>query len=145
MRRLVPELWRFGEPIGTRPVAASWSPDLDGFAESHCVESLEYLEPPRGLLAGPLRLLARQPAAGFALSARASCDPDPAAPSDTEIALFAHSVLVAAAALASAIATAILAGAVPAGLSSAREALHPAAALAELEKRGVRVSSRASR
>jgi hypothetical protein len=141
LRRLIPELWRFGEPIGARPVVASWSPDLDGFAESHCVESLDYLEPPRGLIGRSLAAFARPPSAGFALAATASCDPDPAAPPAAELSLFAHNVLVAAAALASAITAAILDGAVPAGLSTAREALHPALALGELEKRGVRISS----
>jgi hypothetical protein len=49
-------------------------------------------------------------------------------------------VLIPAAALASAITGAILEGTVPAGLSTAREALHPALLLGELEKRGVRIS-----
>jgi len=142
LRRLVPELWRFAEPIGACPVVPSWSPELSGFAESHCVETLEYLEPPRGAIGRSLRLLvARQPSAGFALAATASCDPDPASPPTAEIALFAHNLLIPAAALASAITGAILEGVVPAGLSTAREALHPATLLGELEKRGVRISA----
>ncbi len=143
LRRALPELWRFAEPIGARPVAASWSPDLDGFAESHCVDALDYLEPPSGVLGRALRIAAAAPGAGFALAATASCDPDPAAPPTAGIALFAHNVLVAAAAHASAITAAILAGAVHAGFSTPREALHPVAALTELEKRGVRISWRA--
>ncbi len=141
LRRLVPELWRFAEPVGACPVMPSWSPDLDGFAESHCVETLDYLEPPRGAIGRSLRLLvAGQPKPGFALAASACCDPDPAAPASAEIALFAHNVLIPAAALASAITGAILEGTVPAGLSTPREALHPALLLGELEKRGVRIS-----
>ena len=70
LRRLVPELWRFAEPIGACPVVPSWSPELSGFAETHCVETLEYLEPPRGAIGRGLRLLvARQPSAGFATCA----------------------------------------------------------------------------
>ena len=142
LRRLLPELWRFAEPIGACPVVPSWSPDLTGFAESHCVETLDYLEPPRGVIGRSLRLLvARQPSAGFGIAATASCDPDPASPPTAEIALFAHNLLIPAAALASAITGAILEGTVPAGLSTAREALHPAVALGELEKRGVRISA----
>jgi hypothetical protein len=142
LRRLLPELWRFAEPIGACPVVPSWSPDLEGFVESHCVETLDYLEPPRGVLGRSLRLLvARQPGAGFGLAATASCADDPAAPPTAGIALFAHSALVAASALASVLTTAILDGAVPAGLSTAREALHPALALGELEKAGVRISA----
>lgn len=142
LRRLLPEIWRFAEPIGACPVVPSSSPDLEGFAESHCVETLTYLEPPRGALGRSLRrLVALQPDAGFALAATASCDPDPAAPPTAGIALFAHNVLIPAAALAATLASAILDGSVPAGLSTPREALHPAIALGELEKRGVRISS----
>jgi len=133
--RWLPELWRFADPIGVRPVVPGASPDLEGFVESHCVETLEFLEPPRGLIGRSwYRLAARGPETGFALAARA----EPAA----SIELSAASPLVAAAALASAIVAAILTGGVvPAGLSAPREALNPAFALAELEKRGVRVSA----
>ncbi|MGH9886919.1 MAG: hypothetical protein ACREBE_15415, partial [bacterium] len=134
--------WRFAAPIGRRPVVPSTSFDLEGFAESHCVGRLDYLEPPRGALGRSLRrLVARQPDAGFGLAAVASCDADPAAPASAGIELFAQSPLIPAAALAGALASAILAGRVPAGLSTPREALNPVAALAELEKRGVRVSA----
>jgi len=142
LRRLLPELWRFAEPIGMRPVAPSFSPDLEGFAESHCVETLSYLEPSRGVIGRSLRrLVARQPDAGFGLAATASCDPDPAAPPTAGIELFAHNTLIPAAAIACALSVAILEGRVPAGLSTPREVLHPASALGELEKRGVRISA----
>jgi len=142
LRRLLPELWRFAEPIGMRPVVASSSPDLEGFAASHCVETLRYLEPPRGVIGRSLRrLVAPKPDAGFGLAATAACDPDPAAPPTAAIELFAQNALIPAAALAGSLVAAILDGRVPAGLSTPREAIHPAVALGDLEKRGVRVSS----
>ena len=126
----------------TTTVVPSSSPDLEGFAESHCVETLSYLEPPRGVIGRSLnRLAARRSATGFGLAAMAACDPDPAAPPTARIELFAENLVIPAAALASAITVAILEGRVPAGLSTAREALHPAVALGELEKRGVRISA----
>ncbi len=133
--RWLPELWRFADPIGVRPVLPGFSADLEGFAESHCVDTLEFLEPPRGWLGRSLqRLAGHGAAAGFALEALAE--------PEASIEVFAASPLVAAAALASTIVAAILAGGVvPAGLSAPREALNPAFALAELEKRGVRVSA----
>lgn len=142
LARWVPELWRFAAPIGRRPVVRATSFDLEGFAESHCVGELVYSEPPRGLLGRSLRrLVARQPDAGFGLAAVASCDADPAAPPTAGIELFAQSALIPAAALAGSLASAILEGRVPAGLSTPREALNPVVALAELEKRGVRLSA----
>jgi hypothetical protein len=141
LRRLLPELWRFAAPIGMRPVMPSFSPDLEGFAESHCVETLTFLAPPPGVISRSLtRLVARQSDAGFGLAATAACDPDPAAPPTLEIELYAEDIMTPAAALAAALTDAILEGRVPAGLSTPREALHPAIALGELEKRGVRIS-----
>jgi len=143
LARWLPELWRFAEPIGTRPVAPSFSPDLDGFAESHCVDELVYLEPPRGLIVRSLgRLVAQSPDARFGLAALASCDPDPRAEPTAGIELFAPNAVLPAAALAGILTAAILSGGgVPAGLSTPREALNPAFALTELEKRSVRISA----
>lgn len=138
--RWIPELWRFAEPIGTRPVVPSHSADLDGFAESHCVSDLVYLEPPRGVLGrGLRRIVSGQTDAGFALAATASLESDPETKPAASLELFAQSALIPAAAIGSALCAAILDGRVPAGLSAPREALNPATALAELEKRGVRV------
>jgi len=142
LARWVPELWRFAAPIGRRPVVPSMSFDLEGFAASHCVGELVYLEAPRGVLGRSLRrLVARQPDAGFGLAATASCDADPARAPTAGIELFAQSPLIPAAALAGSLVAAILEGRVSAGLSTPREALNPVVALAELEKRGVRVSA----
>jgi hypothetical protein len=130
--RWLPELWRFADPIGTRAVVPGSSPDLDGFAETHCVDELVYLEPPRGVLGRGLgRLIARTPEQGFAVSARAD---------EATLELHALNALVPAAALAGVLAAAMLEGRIPAGLSAPRDALNPSLVLAELEKRGVRVS-----
>ncbi len=142
LRRRIPELWRFSDPIGMRPLVPSSCADLDGFAESHCVESVTYLEPPRGMIGRSIgRLVSRRADSGFALAAAATCDSDPAAAATASIELYAPNVLIPAAAIATALGVAILEGRVPAGLSTPREILHPALALGELEKRGVRVSA----
>jgi hypothetical protein len=136
--RWLPELWRFAEPIGTRAVVPASTPDLEGFAESHCVDELVYLEPPRGMFGrGLRRLITRAPEAGFGLAAVA----DLPSGEQATLELFAPSPLVPAAALAGVIAGAMLEGKVPAGLSAPRDALSPTAILLELEKRGVRVSA----
>jgi hypothetical protein len=141
-RRRLPELWRFAAPIGMRAVVPSSSPDLEGFVESHCVETLTFLAPPLGVISRSLtRLVARQLDTGFGLAATAVCDSDPAAPATTGIELYAQNIMTPAAALATALTVAILEGRVPAGLSTPREVLHPAIALGELEKRGVRISA----
>jgi hypothetical protein len=85
--------------------------------------------------------MARSADPGFALAAAATTGDDPAAPPAARLELFAPSALVPAAALASALAAAILDGRVPAGLSTPREALNPSVLLAELEKRGARISA----
>jgi hypothetical protein len=137
--RRLPELWRFADPVGRRALVRSVSADLAGFAAMHCVEELEYLEPSEGALARVVaRVLARSPAAGFAVAARAFGAPGAPEPR-AEIEVSAADVLVPAAALAGAVTAALLEGRVPAGLSSAREVLPPAVALGELEKRGARV------
>lgn len=145
LRRRIPELWRFAEPIGMRPVVPSSSADLDGFCESHCVETLSYLEPPRGVIGRSLgRLVSRQAEPGFALAAIASSAPEPGAKATVSIELYAPNALIAAAALIGALGVEILEGRAPAGLSTPREVLRPAVALLALEKRGVRVSAASS-
>ena len=54
---------------------------------------------------------------------------------------YARSPLLPAAAIAGALVAGALEGALSAGLQTPREALNPALALRELEKRGVRVST----
>ena len=113
------------------------SADLDGFAESHCVAELEYLEPPtRGLARTVSRLVARGAGAGFAVAARATPPGDGPA---VELEVTAPDAISAAAALVGALCAGMLERGVPAGLSNLREALSPTLALAALEKRGARI------
>jgi hypothetical protein len=138
-----PELWRFADPIGRVALASAASADLAGFAEKHCVGELRYREPRAGTLSRALdRVLARRARAGFAVAARAFAAPDARAPA-AEVELFAADAVAPGAALVGATAAALLEGRVAAGLSLAREAISPAVALGELEKRGARVSFRA--
>jgi hypothetical protein len=138
LRRL-PEVWRFSEPVGRRAVARAASADLVGFAEMHCVEELVYLEPSEGPLARVVaRVVARSAGAGFAVGARAFTDASEREPV-AEIEVSTPDIVALAAAHAGVVAAALLEGRVPAGLSSAREALSPAVVLGELEKRGARV------
>ena len=135
--RRLPERWYFADPIGARALAPAACADLLGFAESHCVGALEYLEPPtRGLARSVAKLVARGAGAGFAVAARATPVGDGAA---VEVELTAPDPIAVAAALAGALAAAILERRVPAGLSAPRDALGPAAALTALEKRGARI------
>ena len=139
--RRLPELWRFSEPIGRRALGQAACADLTGFAESHLVGELRYLEPREGAFARAIsRVVSRGAGAGFAVAARAFAQADAREPV-AEIELLAADALTPAAALAGALTAAVLEGHVPAGLSAPREAIAPAAALGELEKRGVRVRS----
>jgi len=139
-----PELWRFADPVGRVAVASASSSDLAGFAERHCVGELRYLEPKVGPLGRALdRVLGRRAQTGFAVAARAFAAADARAPAAL-LELVAADPISPAAALAGAIAAALLEGRVAAGLSLAREAISPAAALGELEKRGARVRFSAS-
>ena len=125
---------------GTRSVRASASADLEGFAESHLVERLSYLEPPRGaLVRGIERLCSNKTEGGFALTARATMlgEREPAASVD----VCAASPLLPAAVIAGALVAAALEGTLPAGLLTPREALNPVRVLRALEKRGVRVAT----
>lgn len=137
--RRLPELWRFSDPVGRRAVASATSADLVGFAESHLVQELVYLEPREGALARAMaRVVARSAGAGFAVGARAflaASDSDPAA----EVEVSAPDILALAAAFAVAVTAAVLEGKIAPGLSTAREALSPTALLVELEKRGARI------
>jgi hypothetical protein len=140
--RLLPELWRFSDPVGRRAVASAACADLEGFAEMHCVEELEYLEPREGALGRAIaRVVSRAAGAGFAVAARAFTEARAADPA-VEIEVSAGDSLTPAAALAGALTAAVIEGRAAAGLSFAREALSPAAALGDLEKRGARVRVR---
>jgi len=142
--RRLPELWRFSAPVGRRALGASASADLAGFADSHLVGELRYLEPREGALARVVsRVVTRGGGSGFAVAAQAFAG-DANEPVD-EIEVQAPDALTPAAALVGALAAELLEGRVAAGLSAAREVLSPATALGELEKRGalVRFGSRA--
>jgi len=137
--RRLPEVWRFSDPVGRRAVASASSADLAGFAAQHLVQELDVLEPREGRLARVMaRVVARAPGSGFAVAARAFASAGARTP-DAELEVTAPDILVVAAAVAGTLTAAVLDGRVAAGLSSAREALAPAAALAELEKRGARI------
>ena len=129
LRRLVPSCGSFAEPIGARPVVPSWSPELSTASPRATASGRSTTSSRRAArsAARSRRLVAREPGAGFALAATASCDPDPAAPPTAGIELFAHNVLIPAAALASAITGAILDGAVPAGALHAARGASPGA------------------
>jgi len=141
--RLLPELWPFSDPIGRRAVSSAPCADLEGFAETHCVEELAYLEPSEGALGRVIaRVVSGAAGPGFAVAARAYASADDEEPA-AEIELSASDSLGPAAALAGALAAALVEGRVPAGISLAREAIAPAVALGELEKRGARIRVRA--
>lgn len=132
-----PRSWRFPEQIGTWPVRSTVASDLDGFADSHCVGTIQYLEVHAGPLARTAaRLLGRaQEPQQFAASAEAWAPNDRRARVEVE----APDVLAAAAVAVGAIVRAVLDGRVPAGLLTQREALNPSVLLDELEKRGFQV------
>jgi hypothetical protein len=123
----------FGPPIGNLAVRSATTADLDGFAHSHCVDRLLYLEP---LLAR--RRLLRPASSGFAVIAEARVRAGSPAP-DARLELAAPDPLLPAAAVCTALASAVLAREVPAGLLTPREARNPHTLLGSLEKRGIRV------
>ena len=139
-----PELWRFGDPIGRVAVASASSADLAGFAAKHLVGALRYLEPGTGALGRVIgRMVGAGARSGFAVGARAFATAEARDPT-AEVELVAADPIVPAAALVGALVAALLDGRVAAGLSLAREALSPAAALGELEKRGARIRFRSA-
>lgn len=133
----LPQRFAFAEPVGTLALRPSACPDLAGFAQTHCVERLIYLEPVEPLL----RIARRIPPRGFALDAQAWIRAG-GGPPDAHIEIEAADPLIPAAALAGGLVTAALARELPAGLLTPREARSPAAIVADLEKRGVRVRIR---
>ena len=138
--RWLPVRWTFAE-VGARALRASSSADLEGFAEAHCVERLSYLEPARGPLARGLdRLRGDDAELSFALAAQATLLGAEGGPT-ASVEFYARSPLLPAAAIAGALVAGALEGALSAGLQTPRDALNPALALRELEKRGVRVST----
>ena len=139
-----PELWRFGDPIGRVAVASASSADLAGFAAKHLVGALRYLEPGTGALGRVIgRMVGAGARSGFAVGARAFATAEARDPT-AEVELVAADPIGPAAALVGALVAALLDGRVAAGLSLAREALSPAAALGELEKRGARIRFRSA-
>jgi hypothetical protein len=133
----LPERFSFEAPIGTLAMRPAVCADLAGFARTHCVERLSYLEPVEGLWR--LALAARPRA--FALDAQAWAEPG-GGPPDARVELAAGDPLAPAAVLAGSLVAAALARELPAGLLTPREARSPGALLAELEKRGTRVRIR---
>jgi hypothetical protein len=130
----LPRRFHFGPPVGSLAMRAAASADLEGFARAHCVERLVYLEP----LLGAGRLVRRAPPPEFALVAEARVR-SAADPADARVEIRAPDPLLPAAALCGSLAAAVLAGEMPAGLLTPREARNPSALLGDLEKRGVAV------
>lgn len=134
-----PSRWPFPEPIGRRIVWPSASLDLEGFAASHCVEQLTYLEPDAGRVArGVDRLLQRGRPADFALVGEAFPSPTAREPAG-RLSLHGRDTPGTAAAAAGALVRGVLAGKVPPGLLRPREALNPGLFLDALARRGIRV------
>jgi len=130
---------RFHFPGGVRLMQRVASPDLDGFAEGHCVDRLQYLEPDSGAFgAAAARLLGWRAPRTFTLVAEAWRERVTGRP-DARLVLRAESSQRAAAVTAGALARAVLDGTLPAGVLTPHEALNPAAFLDTLAKRGVRV------
>jgi hypothetical protein len=124
---------------GRAALHRSSSPDLDGFADVHCVQRLCYLEPlPRGLGARIDRLLSERRRVAFALAAEARVGAD-VHPAGCRIELQASDALLPAAAVVASLVGGALVRELPAGLLTPREARSPALILADLDKQGVRV------
>jgi hypothetical protein len=125
-------------PLGARRLRPAAAPEFDGFPEAHCVGNLVYLEPTRGPLERAMEwVMGPLPPSPFVLRAEAT---GPRAESAFVQVEAADPCLAAAVSLA-ALVQGALADRIPAGVSSPREALNPAAHLAALEKRGLRVSA----
>jgi hypothetical protein len=136
-----PQRWSFPDPVGPMSVRPAHSPDLEGFAPAHCVERLTYLEPIRGAVGRSLdRLLGRPRDPTFCVTAEARVYPRSNTP-DAALSVIAPTPLHAASALVGALLGSLLAGRVPRGVLTPREARAPTALLGELEKRGLRVST----
>lgn len=131
--------WKFPEPIGALRVRPSHSADLDGFARSHCVEEIVYLEPQAGVLMRGLRRIQRNPAPHFALTAEAYLTKRARDP-ERRITVEAPDVHRAAAVAACALVGSITQESMPGGVFTPHEALNPALFLEILQKRGLQVS-----
>lgn len=133
--------WVFPDPIGRQFVRRTLSPELEDFAEAHCVEHLTYLEADEHMVArGVSRLLGRERSNAFALSAEAFLTPESEV-ADARIDLFDDDAPHLAALVAATIVRAVLHGKVPAGLLTPREAVNPGTLLETLRARGVEVST----
>jgi NAD(P)-dependent dehydrogenase (short-subunit alcohol dehydrogenase family) len=139
--RALPPRFEFAEPIGTRGMRAARAADLERFPETHVVGSFVYLEPDPGpIVRGLGRVLGLAPPPGFAVAAEAWARNE-ATPRDW-IAVQAPDALAAAAPALGVLVGALLAGRIPGGLWTPREALNPHSALDAMAKRGLRVTTR---
>ena len=124
-------------PLGRQRLRPISAPELDGFPEAHCVGSLVYLEPTRGPLESAMEWVAgARPPSSFVLRAEATGP----AQQEAFVQIEADDPSQAAAASLGALVQAALSGHIAAGVSAPSEALNPAAHLAALEKRGLRVT-----
>ncbi len=139
--RRVKSQWDFPGPVGRRFVRLSRSLDLVDFERAHTVERVTYLEVDERMIArGAERLLQRTRRDEFAVVAEAFIRPDTLEP-DARVSLLARDAACLAAFVVGALARAILAGRVPSGLLTPREALNPGGLLDTLRKRGAEISS----
>lgn len=131
-----PQRIEFPRGVDRRWVSRARTPELAGFAESNCVDELDYLESARSLLAlGTESPAAAADASDFAVVAEAFVGEErsPAA----RIGLRARDLVTAAGVAGVTLVRAILAGSVPNGLLAPHEALNPGLYLHALAKRGI--------
>lgn len=135
----LPQLFPFPAPVGPRLLRPQRMPELERFAEQHCVGRIRYLErDERRATRLAERLLGRPEQPPFVLIAQAFVDAD-SGRADATLAFESADVPTAAAAACGVLVRAILAGGVPAGVLEPREVLNPASFLDALAKRAVRV------
>jgi hypothetical protein len=138
--RRVKSQWDFPAPIGRRFVRLSQSLDLVDFERTHVIERVTCLEVDDRMIArGADRLLQRTRRDEFAVVAEAFTRPDAPDPA-ARITLLASDAACLAASVVGALARAILAGRVPSGLLTPREALNPGALIDVVRKRGATIT-----
>ncbi len=131
---------RFPEPIGTRWVRAAQSYDLRDFLDGHCVQSVIYSEPDRGVVArGVQQILGRDLEDEFVMIAEGYLNDSTRKPA-LRIELRAPDVLYLAAAAIGTLVTALTTGTIVAGLQYPRDAINPSIFLSGLEKRGIQIT-----
>jgi hypothetical protein len=137
-----PRRWRFADPVGSWAVRPAPGIDLEGFATTHCVDQLCYVE----VEPGPLTRIAqrllggRSGPAGFAAAAEAYGHTE-GGPRLQRVEVHANDIIQAAAVSAGVVVRGILDRKVPAGVLAQREAMNPGLFLDELRKRGLEVST----